>query len=163
MWHFFHFHSKHNGTKLWNLFFDHYICLEIRPLCLCCVIWVLGLVISHWEEKSSWGFVEKKSWFLFVFWLKGFWWRCASLKLNSVLGYFFLNSVSKNWVCFCLQMKKGGGRGFLNLSKMHGHEHGEEFVITSITGCTLHMILAGWHNSGGWNGRHWLCTWEDLA
>jgi hypothetical protein len=39
-------------------------------------------------------------------------------------------------------MEKGGGGGVLNLSKMQRHEHGEEFVITSITGSTLHMILA---------------------
>jgi len=40
-------------------------------------------------------------------------------------------------------MKKGGGGGLLNLSKMQRLEHGEEFVITSMTSCTLHMILAG--------------------
>jgi len=40
-------------------------------------------------------------------------------------------------------MEKGGGGGVLNISKMQGCEHGEGFVITSITGCILHMILAG--------------------
>jgi len=40
-------------------------------------------------------------------------------------------------------MEKRGGGGVLNLSKMQGHEHGEGFVITNITGCTLHMILVG--------------------
>jgi len=40
-------------------------------------------------------------------------------------------------------MEKGGSGEVLNLSKMQRHEHGEEFVITSITGSAVHMILAG--------------------
>lgn len=64
-------------------------------------------------------------------------------KIEECPGLLFLTSASKNWVCFCLHMEKGGSGEVLNLSKMQRHEHGEEFVITSITGSAVHMILAG--------------------